>query len=184
MRVMRILLQPIGDSNWQLMAWLAVKLPQYLPFVECQIAPKVASLPLSAITPKRQWLANVLLSHLVIPSGFDRVVGVTHVDSVIPPFNFVFGIAEINGKRAIISTARLIEHNLEITELRALKEVLHELGHTLGLAHCLNPKCVASFSNTLSDTDRKGPGFCSDCYQRLLNRWREESENIEKISRT
>ncbi len=183
MRAMRVLLQPMGESDWQLMARIAVKLPQYLPFVKCQIAPKVISLPPVAITPKRQWLANVLLSHLTVPNGFDRVVGVTHVDLVVPPFNFVFGIAEMGGKRALISTARLNDHNAEITELRALKEVLHELGHTLGLDHCSNPNCVAAFSNTLADTDRKGPGFCFNCFQRLLAFWREECESLDKLSK-
>ncbi|MCS7265045.1 MAG: hypothetical protein NZ805_09460 [Armatimonadetes bacterium] len=183
MRAMKVLLQTVGESDWQLMAQIAIQLPKYLPFVECKISPKVVSLPPSAITPKRQWLANILLSHLIVPSGFDRVVGVTPVDLVVPPFNFVFGIAEIEGKRAIISTARLIDHNSEITELRAIKEVLHELGHTLGLNHCSNPKCVAFFSNTIADTDRKGPGFCTKCYEKLLSHWRDEIKNLNKISK-
>lgn len=182
MRPMRVLLQPIGESDWQLMARLAIRLSQYLPFAEGQVAPKVLPLPASAITPRRQWLANVLLSHLTLPQGFDRVVGVTNVDLVVPPFNFIFGIAEIGGKRAVISTARLVDHNDQLTELRALKEVLHELGHTLGLNHCSDPSCVAAFSNTLADTDRKGPGFCPNCYKQLLLHWQRECEGLDKTS--
>ncbi len=184
MRAMRTLLQPIGKSDWQLMVKIAVQLPQYLPFVECQVAPKVVSLPTSAATLRQQWLANVLLSHLVVPSDFDRVVGITHVDLVVPSFNFVFGVAEFGGKRALISTARLIDHDAEVTELRALKEILHELGHTLGLPHCSNPKCVAAFSNTLADTDRKGPNFCPECYQRLMMSWQNEGcKSLDKNSK-
>ncbi|MEZ8221147.1 archaemetzincin [Candidatus Fervidibacteria bacterium JGI MDM2 JNZ-1-D12] len=174
MRSMRVMLQPIGEGDWQLLARLAIRLPQHLPFVECQVSPKAVPLPPGAITPRRQWLANVLLAHLVVPQGFDRIVGVTNVDLVVPPFNFVFGVAEIDGQRAVISTARLIDHNAEVTELRALKEVLHELGHTLGLPHCPDPTCVAAFSNTLADTDRKGPKFCLKCYQRLLVSWQQQ----------
>jgi len=50
---------------------------------------------------------------------------------------------------------------------RALKEAVHELGHLLGLPHCDNPRCIMFFSNTLADTDRKGPGFCPACRGKL-----------------
>ena len=46
---------------------------------------------------------------------------------------------------------------------RAVKEAVHELGHTYGLGHCRDPRCVMFFSNTLHDTDVKGPGFCAAC---------------------
>ncbi|MCX7643406.1 MAG: hypothetical protein N2116_06330 [Armatimonadetes bacterium] len=180
MRPMRVMLQPIGESDWQLLARLAIRLPQHLPFVECQVSPRTLSLPPGAITPRRQWLANVLLAQLVVPPGFDRVVGVTNVDLVVPPFNFVFGIAEVDGRRAVISTARLMDHDAEVTEVRALKEVLHELGHTLGLPHCPDPSCVAAFSNTLADTDRKGPKFCLKCYQRLLVSWQQQCSEAKQ----
>ena len=50
---------------------------------------------------------------------------------------------------------------------RAVKEAVHELGHTCGLGHCRNPRCVMFFSNTLHDTDVKGPGFCTACRDKL-----------------
>src|SRR5512136_1284452 len=46
---------------------------------------------------------------------------------------------------------------------RAVKEAVHELGHTCGLGHCRDPKCVMFFPNALYDTDVKGPGFCAAC---------------------
>ena len=49
----------------------------------------------------------------------------------------------------------------------ALKEAVHELGHTLGLAHCPNAKCVMHFSNSLADTDRKGSVLCPVCQRRV-----------------
>ncbi len=180
MRPMKVLLQPIGEGDWQLLARLAIRLPHLLPFVECQVSPKTVSLPPGAVTPRRQWLANVLLAHLSVPQGFDRIVGITNVDLVVPPFNFVFGVAEISGQRAVVSTARLVDRKDEVTELRALKEILHELGHTLGLSHCPNPTCVAAFSNTLADTDRKGPKFCLKCYQQLLVSWQQQCSDETK----
>jgi len=50
---------------------------------------------------------------------------------------------------------------------RAVKEAVHELGHTFGLDHCSDPRCVMHFSNMLADTDRKGREFCPSCRARL-----------------
>ncbi len=48
-----------------------------------------------------------------------------------------------------------------------VKEAVHDLGHTCGLGHCRNPRCVMFFSNTLGDTDVKGPGFCAACREKV-----------------
>lgn len=53
---------------------------------------------------------------------------------------------------------------------RVLTEAVHELGHTYGLGHCKNLRCVMFFSNSLVDTDRKGPEFCPDCKKQLESR--------------
>jgi len=50
---------------------------------------------------------------------------------------------------------------------RALTEAVHEVGHLLGIGHCPQPTCVMHFSNSLYDTDRKGPTFCSRCQEFL-----------------
>jgi archaemetzincin len=42
---------------------------------------------------------------------------------------------------------------------RAVKESVHELGHTYGLFHCAEPACVMHFSNTLRETDQKSDQF-------------------------
>ncbi len=46
---------------------------------------------------------------------------------------------------------------------RTLKEAIHEIGHTYGIGHCRDPRCVMHFSNSLADTDIKGPDFCHRC---------------------
>ncbi|MEW6586377.1 MAG: hypothetical protein AB1442_12300 [Nitrospirota bacterium] len=33
--------------------------------------------------------------------------------------------------------------------------------------HCDHPHCIMYFSNSIIDTDRKGPGFCRLCEERL-----------------
>jgi archaemetzincin len=92
-------------------------------------------------------------------------------DLYVPGLNFVFG--EASQKVAVISFTRLRQEFYHLPEdrglfhRRALTEAVHELGHTYGLQHCKNPHCVMFFSNTLMDTDRKGPEFCTECKRRF-----------------
>lgn len=91
---------------------------------------------------------------------------VTDVDLYAERLNFVFGQAEMGGGIAVISLNRLRSDDSRLFLMRALKEVLHELGHGTGLGHCDDTGCVMHFSNTLADTDRKGPGYCEACHSR------------------
>ena len=136
------------------------------------------ALPPEAYNPgRRQYAADYFLPLLKArrPSPGDLVLGVTPVDLYTEeiPLNFVLGLADRSQGAAIISLARLdpgfygLPPNPDLFHLRALKEAIHELGHLLGLGHCSDPTCIMFFSNTISDTDRKGPGFCPECLKRL-----------------
>ena len=117
-----------------------------------------------------QYLASRLLAELPsLSQAGDRVLGVADVDIFDPGLNFVFGQADIADKTALISLRRLRQefYGLPLDEdlfgQRALKEAVHELGHTYGLGHCPEPTCVMHFSNSLGDTDLKGWSFCLRC---------------------
>jgi len=105
--------------------------------------------------------------------GMGKILGVVDVDLCTPILTFVFGEAQLGGKAAIVSLCRLRQEfyglppNDELLVQRAKKEVLHELGHTFGLVHCPNPRCVMYFSNSLRNVDGKTVHFCSSC-SRLL----------------
>lgn len=81
----------------------------------------------------------------------------------------VFGEANPRTGWGIISLKRLDledpEHPLtpELYGHRVLTEAVHEIGHLAGLRHCPEPTCAMHFSNSLPETDRKGPGFCGGC---------------------
>lgn len=103
-----------------------------------------------------------------------KVLGVTDLDLYTDDLNFIFGQAEISGRAALISTARLRfqkfhsigRRRLESHEVfieRMLKEAVHELGHTFGMRHCNNRSCVMAFSNCLEDTDYKSDQYCDRC---------------------
>lgn len=53
--------------------------------------------------------------------------------------------------------------DFELLYGRLLKEIMHELGHAFGVAHCPEKKCVMYYSNIIEDTDQKDAEFCKKC---------------------
>ncbi len=133
-------------------------------------------------TRRRQYNSEVILHHLqnYRPSKAEKLLGITEVDLYVSPLNFVFGQADLPGGVALISLCRLHQEYYGLPSdkalflLRTTKEAVHELGHTYGLRHCLNPKCVMHFSNSLRDTDIKSESFCKRCQ-------RELEDNLQRL---
>jgi len=120
---------------------------------------------------RQQYHATRILKALetLKPEGCDIVLGVIDRDLYVPELNFVFGEADVLTRIAVIGLPRLrqedygLEPDQDLFLLRAAKEAIHETGHTCGLGHCPDPRCIMHFSNSLGDTDRKEPGFCITC---------------------
>ena len=98
-----------------------------------------------------------------------RVLAVTDVDLFIPMLTFVYGQAQLNGCVSLVSTSRMhqefygLPRNKVLTVQRAVKESLHELGHTFGLTHCPDPLCLMSIATGVGQLDAKGGKFCGNC---------------------
>jgi len=123
---------------------------------------------------RNQYLSTAILKTFMEQKeymAYGKVLGIVDQDLYVIELNFVFG--EAGQKAAVISLTRLRQEFYRLPQdwnlfyKRALTEAVHELGHTYGLGHCKNYHCVMFFSNSLMDTDRKGPEFCSECKIKL-----------------
>jgi archaemetzincin len=126
-------------------------------------APAVALPASSWSASRKQYSSTKLLDALasIKRPEWERLLGIADVDLYVPDLNFVFGEADPRRGVAVFSLARLRAGAGEtLLARRAATEAVHELGHTYGLSHCDEPTCVMWFSNTLSESDRKGTKFC------------------------
>jgi archaemetzincin len=127
--------------------------------------------PDDAYDPRRkQWSSTRIISWLARSGPEGKVLGVTDVDLFIPILTFVFGEAQVGGRAAVVSTARLAEPGLpddRIVLERLSKESVHEVGHVLGLLHCETPGCVMGRSASVRDVDGKRGEPCAACRARL-----------------
>ena len=130
--------------------------------------------PLDSFDPRRQQHSSTRILRWLLearPRHSGKIVGLTDADLFIPILTFVYGEAQLDGRAAVVSTARLASDNgfrLDpgLLRERALKETIHEIGHTFGLLHCERRACVMSRSVNLVQVDAKDPALCAECRRR------------------
>ncbi len=136
----------------------------------CRIRPQHFDISFSRDEGRGQYHSSAILQKLERTSDPDaRVLGVTSCDLYVPVLTFVFGEAQLEGNCAVVSTARLKDEfyglpaREDMFRKRLLKEAVHELGHTFGLRHCMDWRCVMASSHTIEHLDVKGAQFCRAC---------------------
>ena len=175
-----IYLVPAGEVDDKVIEALKETLPDHLPMTSNVEVGRRQKIPQTAYDPSRnQYDAKAVLDdifgRITIVAANERALIVTDVDLYQPESNFVFGLADDKKGAAIISATRLknefygAKPDEKIFLERVLKEALREIGHSLGLARCPDPKCVMRFSVSLQDTDRSKDKFCHDCGKKLRN---------------
>ena len=143
----------------------------------CQVNIENGHLDLSEYydSARRQYDGNALLKqvHSMSFPESDKNLGIFNVDLFIPILTFIFGQAFLSGQTGIASLYRLSNErygmapNEQLLVERFKKEVIHELGHTLGLIHCSSPTCVMRSSTYVEDIDQKEPHLCRSCRSKL-----------------
>lgn len=127
---------------------------------------------------RRQYNGDKLLREIYlmdIPEA-TKVIGLFNIDIFIPILTYIFGQAQLGGRAAIASHYRLsnerygMQPDNDLLLARFKKEVIHELGHTLGLIHCYTSSCVMRSSTYVEDIDLKELQLCEKCRVGLVHK--------------
>jgi len=173
---MKIYLVPIGSVHGQCLEHLAKVLSGFFS-ADVEVK-KSYAVPDAAFDEERgQYDARVVFRGLAscapICKKEQRVLGIIDADVYTQGFDFVFGLTDPRTGYALIALTRLRPEfyggarNNALFCARGVKEAVHEVGHSFGLAHCPRASCIMHFSKTITDTDRKELQFCPACQKKI-----------------
>ncbi|MFB6266213.1 MAG: archaemetzincin family Zn-dependent metalloprotease [Halodesulfurarchaeum sp.] len=173
---MRVDLVPIGDVPARVKREASAALRTVYD-IEVSVAPD-QDLPDGAYDSGRdQYRAEAFIDLAANTASGEKSVALTTEDLFYRRRNYVFGLAYLDGRSCVVSTYRLQTSSdggfserpaSEVFSDRVRKEVVHEVGHTLGLEHCDNNRCAMNFSPTVREVDRKEELLCGSCQRRLF----------------
>ena len=174
--LMRVDIVPVGEVSAAVKREASTGLRTVLE-ADISIAPQ-QPLPEGAYDSGRdQYRADVLIDQASRVGRGQKNIAITNADLYYRRRNYVFGLAYLDGNASVISTYRLqtssdggfsARSDEDIFADRVRKEVVHEVGHTLGLEHCDNNRCVMNFSPTVREVDRKEEFLCGTCQRTIF----------------
>ena len=136
----------------------------------CQVRPERLDVAFAYDRLRNQHYSTAILQAMQpLAEPGARLLAVTSVDLYVPVLTFVFGEAQLTGSCAVVSLHRLREEfyglppREDLMRERLVKEAVHELGHTFGLRHCDDWRCVMTSSHAVERLDVKSAEFCFLC---------------------
>jgi archaemetzincin len=166
-----VCVQPLGKHDASLLVPLGRGIEQAYGFRVRLLAAR--PLPASAwYAPRQRHRAQLLLDHLrdeVLPgqAGCDAVMGFTAGDVSITKGDYpdwgVLGLAYLDGRVGVVSSFRMRrDADRRLLVERAVKVVLHELGHGVGVPHRRDgPTCLMNDAGgSVQTVDRASGALC------------------------
>lgn len=177
-----IVLVPDGDIDGVVMAGVEAALAALVGLTPSRRQGFPHAVPVRVASPPQYSSAGLLVA-LAAGAAADAVtLGVTEKDLCLPMLSFVFGHAQLGGRVAVVSLARLRQEfyglppDAVLLQERAAKEAVHEVGHAYGLVHCPDPECAMSLSTGIEQVDAKQAALCRTC-RALLRELDEATRN-------
>jgi archaemetzincin len=166
-------LLPVGAVPIALLDGLAAFLARAL-HLSCHVRTDRLDPSFAFDAGRNQYWSTAILKRLQpMANAGARLLAVTDLDLFVPILTFVFGEAQVGGPCALVSTHRLgdeyygLPPDPQLLAERLAKESLHELGHTMGLRHCADWRCVMASTHAVERLDLKQAAFCARCLRLL-----------------
>ncbi len=120
---------------------------------------------------RNRYRAEKILSWLKPRARTNLILGVTDKDISTTLGKYtdwgIFGLGYMPGKAAVISMFRLHKAGTLSKTERLSRVAIHEVGHNLGLNHCITRFCImADVKGQIRILD-ESKGFCKQCKNRL-----------------
>ncbi len=126
-----------------------------------------------------QYEAGKILHRLTeLENGAAFRLGVVDIDLYLPILTHVFGESQLGGSAAIVSIYRLRDASGDRFLVRTAKVALHEVGHLLGIVHCIDTRCLMRFANRVEILDEIPMRFCRACAYEVARRLRYRFEDV------
>ncbi len=168
MKLLQLL--PIGNVDDALLKDLRPAVEETFR-VSCKVLPVRLDPEFAFHGERQQYHSSEILQRMqsFLTADSWRILGVTAVDLYIPILTFVFGEAQMGGPCSVVSVHRLRQEfyglppDPKLFRQRALKEAVHELGHTVSLTHCEDYRCAMAPSHAVEWIDLKETTLCTNC---------------------
>ena len=181
-----IALQPFGDYNMNQLNFISKEISSFYNRKVIILKPIDIQATFRLINDVELYSADSILNLLsgVLNDDIIEVVGLTHKNIYIlnqetnktkdPLFDNsvqdIFGFGDFPGNYSVISDYLFKTKDTIIFKHRLRTVIFHEMGHNLGLDHCMVKQCIMSGKNgKISFLDKCGNDYCHHCKRKLQN---------------